>query len=52
MDFIDLKLHIWLISPKKKKKKQKQRIEIHTYNSVDGRFDKAFHYRFHKRRIA
>ena len=35
---------------KKKKKAQKRRREIQTCNSVDGRFDKAFYYGFHKYR--
>ena len=35
-----------------KKKKQKQRREIHTCNSLDGRFDKDFYYGFHKHQIA
>ena len=55
MDFMDLKLPLWLISKilkKKKKKTQKQRREIHTYSSVDSRFDKAFYYGFHKYQIA
>ena len=34
------------------KKKQKQRREIHTSNSLDGRFDKDFYYGFHKHQIA
>ena len=35
-----------------KKQKQKRRREIHTCNSVDSRFDKAFCYGFHKYQIA
>ena len=34
------------------KKTQKRRREIHTCNIVDGRFDKAFYYGFHKYQIA
>ena len=34
------------------KKTQKRRREIHTCNIVDGRFDKAFYYGFHKHQIA
>ena len=60
---MDLKLHLWLISKTLKKKKQtnkqtnkqtkqKQRREIHTCNSLDGRFDKDFYYGFHKHQIA
>ena len=54
MDFMDLKLPLWLISKilKKKKKTQKRKSEIHTCNSVDSRFDKAFYYGFHKYQIA
>ena len=57
MDFMDLKLPLWLISKilkkkKKKKKTQKRKIEIHTCNSVDSRFDEAFYYGFHKYQIA
>ena len=37
---------------KKQKQKQKQRREIHTCNSLDGRFDKDFYYGFHKHQIA
>ena len=37
---------------KKKLKKKKQRREIHTCNSVDSRFDKAFFHGFHKHQIA
>ena len=35
-----------------KKKTQKRRREIHTCNSMDGRFDKTFYYGFHKHQIA
>ena len=55
MDFMDLKLPLWLISKilklKKKLKKKKQRREIHTCNSVDSRLDKAFYHGFHKYQI-
>ena len=37
---------------KKKKKARKRRREIHTCNSVDGRFDKDFYYGFHKHQIS
>ena len=37
---------------KKQKQKQKQRREIHTCNSLDGRFDKVFYYGLHKHQIA
>ena len=37
---------------KKKAHTQKQRREIHTNNTVDDRFDKAFYFRFHKCQIA
>ena len=46
MDFMDLKLHLWLISKKFKKKTEKQSREIYTCNSLDGRFDKDFYYGF------
>ena len=36
----------------KKEKKKKRRREIHTCNSLDGRFDKDFYYGFHKYQIA
>ena len=36
----------------KKEKEKKKKREIHTCNSVDGRFDKAFNYGFHKHQIA
>ena len=36
----------------KKEKKKKRRREIHTCNSLDGRFDKDFYYEFHKHQIA
>ena len=52
MDFMDLKLPLWLIRKPSKKKTQKWRREIHTCSSVDGRFDKAFYYGFHKYQIA
>ena len=58
IDFMDLKLHLWLISKTLKKKtkqnktKQKERREIHTCNNLDGRFDKDFYYGFHKHQIA
>ena len=58
MDFMDLKFHLWLISKTLKKKKfkkkppQKQSREIHTCNSLDGRFDKEFYYGFQKHQIA
>ena len=46
IDFMDLNLHLWLISKTlkktKKKKKQIHRREIHTCNSLVGRFDKDF----------
>ena len=41
----------WNLKKKFKKKTQKQRREIHTYNSVDGKFNKVFYYGFHKHRI-
>ena len=59
MDFMDLKFHLWLISKTYKKKKththtqtQKQSREIHTWNSLDGRFDKDFYYGFQKHQMA
>ena len=41
MNFMALKLPLWLISKALRKKEKKER-EIHTCNSVDSRFDKAF----------
>ena len=61
MDFMDLKLHLWLISKTYKHththththtKTQKQSREIHTWNSLDCRFDKDFYYGFQKHQIA
>ena len=52
MDFMDLKLHLWLISKTFIRKTQKQRREIHIGNSLDGIFDKDFYYGFHKHQIA
>ena len=64
MDFMDLKLHLWLIRKtlkththththtQKHKNKEKERKEIHTFNSLNGRFDKDFYYGFHKHQIA
>ena len=37
---------------KKKKPPQKQSRELHTCNSLDGRFDKDFYYGFPKHQIA
>ena len=56
MDFMDLKLSLWVIRKSFKKKNththtHTQRREIHTYNSVDDRFDKAFYHGIHKRQI-
>ena len=36
----------------KHKNKEKERKEIHTFNSLNGRFDKDFYYGFHKHQIA
>ena len=53
IDFMDLKLHLWLISKTLKKKtkqnKTKQRREIHTCNSLNGRFDNDFYHGFHNK---
>ena len=47
MDFMDLRLSLWLISKTLNiyiytHKTQKRRREIHSFNSVDGRFEKAW----------
>ena len=52
MDFMDLKLHLLLISKTLKNIQKPRRREIHTCNSLDGRFDKDFFYGFHKHHIA
>ena len=56
MDFMDLKLSLWVIRKSFKKKNththtHTQRREIHTCNSVDDRFDKAFYHGIHKHQI-
>ena len=51
MDFMDLKLSLWVIRKSFKKNTHTQRREIHTCNSVDDRFDKAFYHGIHKRQI-
>ena len=45
MNFMDLKLNLWLINITIEDKNKEKK---HTFNSVDGGFDKTFYYKQNK----
>ena len=45
MNFMDLKLTLWLINRTIENKNKEKK---HTFNSVDGGFDKTFYYKQNK----
>ena len=49
MDFMDLKLHLLLISITLKSIPKPRRREIHTCNSLNGRFDNEVYHGFHNK---